>query len=253
MAELISQDISVPPDRGYEHYLVQSQRALACLVFVVPILIFYEIGIGLIGDQGSRNGIDLWVRNALNVVGAGEILVLPLLTAGTLIFLHHSRRDPCRLRATVLGGMVLESVLLALILLWAAKAHHLLFTTTIPADYTTLIGAKAQLEWTKIVAFLGAGLYEEFLFRLILLTAGIAVFKRLRINGVAATILAVLMTSLLFASLHYDFINPVGSVFTWPAFIVHVVASIFFSLIFLLRGFGVVVGAHVGYDLLTQL
>jgi hypothetical protein len=67
-----------------------------------------------------------------------------------------------------------------------------------------------------------------------------------------AIAMAIGMTSLLFAAAHYDWLNPAAAAFEWPGFMVRFLASVFFALVFLFRGFGIAVGTHVAYDVLTH-
>ena len=86
-----------------------------------------------------------------------------------------------------------------------------------------------------------------------LLPALIVVLHKLGMPRIPAIVLSIAATSLLFAAAHYDFLNPAGDPFELPGFIVRIVASVFFCLVFLFRGFGVAVGTHVAYDVLAQL
>lgn len=229
-----------------DHYLVEVRRPAVCLVFVAPILILYEIGVALSGETGLRNGVDLWVRRGLELVGAGEILILPLATAGTLLFLHHRRNDRWRLRWQDQLGMLIESLSLGFILFCAASAQHL-FLVGLESQYNDPGFAR---NW---IVFLGAGLYEELLFRLILLQLIVLVLVRGRLHKPAAIGLGIAFSSLLFAGLHFEFLNPAGQTWNASVFVVQFLASIFFCIVFMLRGFGIAVGAHVVYDLLTQV
>ena len=71
--------------------------------------------------------------------------------------------------------------------------------------------------------------------------------------GAMGMFLAVLVCSTVFALLHYDVINPAGTPFDWPSFFIRFLASVFFCVVFLTRGFGVAVGTHAAYDVLTQI
>jgi membrane protease YdiL (CAAX protease family) len=100
------------------------------------------------------------------------------------------------------------------------------------------------------VGFLGAGIYEELLFRLILLSLAVWALRKAH-AGTATVLLAVVLTSLLFAGAHY--IGPAGDSFRWFGFLFRYVAGVFFSLLFIYRGFGVAAGTHAAYDILIGL
>ena len=104
----------------------------------------------------------------------------------------------------------------------------------------------------SLTAYLGAGVYEELLFRLLLVplligrvAAAAASSDRQHGRG------AVLLSSLVFAAAHH--IPPYGETFAWFSFSFRVLAGIFFAVLFVYRGFGIAAGTHAGYDLLVGL
>lgn len=100
-----------------------------------------------------------------------------------------------------------------------------------------------------VVGFLGAGIYEEALFRLGLIPAFHTVARRLHAPDLLAGTLAVTASSVLFSLAHHA--GMPGETFTWFAFIFRWVAGIFFAWVFLIRGFGIAVGTHAAYDVLV--
>ena len=101
------------------------------------------------------------------------------------------------------------------------------------------------------VMFLGAGIYEELLFRLILLTATIGALRYCGMKRGLAVVAAVLITSLLFSVAHY--VGPYGEAFEMFGFLFRFVAGVFFCVLFVNRGFGIAAGTHAGYDILVGL
>ena len=74
---------------------------------------------------------------------------------------------------------------------------------------------------------------------------------------VVAAVVSVLLTSLVFAAAHY--VGRYGDPVQWAArafwfgFVFRWLAGVFFSILFVCRGFGVTAGAHAGYDILVKL
>ena len=81
----------------------------------------------------------------------------------------------------------------------------------------------------------------------------IAILKNTLSDKQTATILAVVGIGLLFALAHVDFINPLGQPFDPTSFSFRFIASCLFAAVFLYRGFGIVVGTHIVYNVLTLL
>ena len=95
---------------------------------------------------------------------------------------------------------------------------------------------------------MGAGIYEELIFRLIAFTLLHLLFRDvLLMPKVWANLLMVLVSALLFASYHY-----LGNEsFQLRSFVFRTVAGAYFGVIFLIRGFGVTAGSHACYDILV--
>ncbi len=109
--------------------------------------------------------------------------------------------------------------------------------------------SEAQRNVARALTFVGAGIYEEVLFRLLLLPACYTVFRILQAGPRASPGLAVLATSLMFALAHY--IGPAGDALVPYTFCFRTLAGVYFAVLFLQRGFGITVGAHAAYDLIV--
>lgn len=239
-------------------YFTETLRPIVCLLYVIPFLLIYELGVIFLDNHSIRNGLDVWLSGALKFIGAGELLLLPLLTTFFLFAMHHFKKDRWQVSPVVLLGMLIESVGLALIVLFAAKAQHLFLLDAANGSGQLprlwIAGGSEQPAFAaQFVSFCGAGLYEELVFRLLMLPGVMWLFTKAGLKPWLAATLAIAITSLLFAGAHYDFLNPAAGPFELPGFMVRVVASVFFCLVFLFRGFGVAVGTHVAYDVLAQL
>lgn len=243
-----------------EEYWRESQLPLAGLMFVSPLLVFYELGVLILGPEAIRNGAEVWMRQLLLALGIGQYFVLPLLTAVILLAAQHFSRGPWYVRSVTLWGMAVESVLLAAVLrlllgLQATVFSHLAGTVGPPAPVGVIpagaIPNHVPDSAAKAVAYVGAGVYEELVFRLILLTAIALGLKALAIPSRLADALAVCLSSLIFAAAHY--VGPMGEPFAVFSMLFRVVAGGFFGVLFLYRGFGIAAGSHAVYDLLVGL
>jgi len=253
-----------PPDTDYWS---EAQRPLAALLFLLPLLAVYEFGILSVGGDRPdllRNAADCWLRHWLMASGVMHPWVLPVAVVGLLGGWHFTARHPWRCSPETLVGMFAESLLFAMVLVLVGQGLHFAFEWTgaflsIPPDANLATGPAA-----RAIGYLGAGIYEEVLFRLVLLPlclAGLLICLPRR----EAAIAAVCLTSVAFAAAHY--IEPGGD--GWVAavpgtlervaggatlrfsFAFRALAGALFGALFLRRGFGVTVGAHALYDLLV--
>ena len=223
-----------------ENYWVQSRRPVVSLVFIAPLLVIYETGMVIWGVQ---NGADAWLRQLLDLMGFSQHLLLPLLTVCVLLAWHYLTHEPWRFSPGVLSPMLVECLLLAIFLRVVLVFQGTFLSAVQQAAETGVIA--------KIVGYLGAGIYEELLFRLILLSAIVWLIRRRWTAQNPSLVLAVLLSSLIFAIAHY--VGHAGDAFQWFSFLFRFMAGVFFSILFIYRGFGIAAGAHAAYDILVEL
>jgi membrane protease YdiL (CAAX protease family) len=209
-------------------------------LFVLPLLAAYELGV-LIVPTTMRNGADAWMRRFLDVLGLGGYFLLPCLTVTVLVAWHYLLREPWQVRRRALVWMLGESIALAVVLMGVAHLQGLLLSMSATSRPMDVVG--------QVVAFCGAGLYEEVLFRLLLLpvAARAAALAGLRHRWKIAA--AVVSTSLLFSLAHY--IGAGGDTWEISSFLFRFLAGVFFALLFVTRGFGITAGTHAIYDVLV--
>lgn len=240
-------------------YWAESRRPLISLVFISPLLVVYEIGILALGPAAVRNGADVWLRQLLELMDFGQYFLLPALTVCILLAWHHATREPWRIRGEVLSGMVVESVLLAICLRLILQLQGGLFDIVIATVAPLAKSVPLSISQTLggLVGFLGAGVYEELLFRLILLSAMAWGMRRSGLTWGRSRVIAVILTSLIFAVAHYigaygDPVDLFAAAF-WFGFLFRFLAGVFFSILFVYRGFGIAAGTHGAYDILVGL
>ena len=235
-------------------YWNEARRPLPCLLFLLPWILAYELGVSLL-DRGDadrlRNGADFWMRNALSTSGLGSGVLLPVLVVAGLIVWHLIRKHPWRLRMETQLGMFAESILLAVGLVAVGQLHQLLFLSLSPvSDAESLNVLTLSVNgWSRAVSYIGAGVYEEVMFRLFLVPATFGLLRLLSFSKSTSAVVSAIATALLFATAHH--IGPTADTFSLFAFTFRAAAGLFFACVFFLRGFGITVGCHAAYDLLV--
>ncbi len=243
-------------------YWILARRPLACLVFLVPLLMIYEVGAIYVGSEKAaqiRNGADVWLRNLLGAMGVPFGFLLPVLVVVVLLGWHLWVRQPWKVSGETLMGMFAESLLFAFVLIVAGQMQNLAFeklgNPEIPLAFRGPAAKPNDLPGgetaARAITFVGAGVYEEVLFRLCLLPVLFGTFRLLQLNKTWAAVMAVISTSLMFSLAHH--IGPTGEAFRLFPFTFRLVAGLFFAGLFVVRGFGITVGTHAAYDLLVGL
>jgi hypothetical protein len=226
------------------------------LPFALPLLLLYEAAAFLLsGDAvaGIRNGADVLLKSLFVSLGGRPGLAVfdvLLLVTGAVIVLRDRHRHPEPIQPRVFLGMGAESFVGGMVFGLVAGALTSLLLGHVPRlmlPPVTGLGVATQL-----TVALGAGIYEELLFR-VLLVGGLAWVGR-RLLGWGATasgVMAAVLGATLFSAFHY--IGPYGDPFTLPSFVFRLIAGLLFSAMYLLRGFGITAWTHALYDVMVIL
>ncbi|MBN2292024.1 MAG: CPBP family intramembrane metalloprotease [Pirellulales bacterium] len=244
-------ELAVGRDEWARNYWIQSRGPLASLMFILPFLAVYEFGVLRLGPNAVRNGVDVWLRQLLDWMGFGQYFLLPLLTIGILLVWQYTSRKPWRVSRGVLCGMAVESLLLAVCLRMILHIQDVFSQTFSSQDMTAAISANISSTFGNLVMFLGAGIYEELLFRLILLSATIWAMHHFGMKQKASVFAAVVLTSMLFSAAHY--IGAQGEPLQLFSFSFRFIAGVFFCVLFVYRGFGIAAGTHAAYDIIVGI
>ncbi|MFB0525340.1 MAG: CPBP family intramembrane glutamic endopeptidase, partial [Phycisphaerae bacterium] len=118
------------------------------------------------------------------------------------------------------------------------------------------VGSKPLL--ANIVTGIGAGIYEELIFRLILMCLLMMLFQDIiRLDHKNSVILSVLISAALFSAHHHIvFVNgqfAATTPFNWPEFGFRTIAGVYFAVLFAVRGFGITAGTHAFYDIIATI
>lgn len=222
------------------------------LVFLLPLLLAYEGGVLWLGGpqpQALRNGADAWLRWGLEAFGLNQIVVAPGIVAFTFFVWSLWRKDdrPKSLWSICLG-MLLECFLFA-VGLWGISHGFLPFLDYIGVPLYS--GPNVDPIIRRVITYVGAGIYEEILFRLVLFS-GLAWLLRLAlVPKYVAVAAAAIISALLFAAAHH--IGPYGERMNTYVFLFRAMAGLYFALLFQFRGFAIAAGTHACYDVLVGL
>ncbi len=238
-----------------ERYWEKTQRPLLNLFFVLPLLVAYELGVLLVGEASGvsvRSAADTWLRYTFARIGIQSTWVVPGLVVGILVAWQLYVKDEWVLDLPALLGMAVESVGLGAALVVLGEAQYQLFTRlNQPATASILQDLAARPWFAEAVAYLGAGIYEETIFRLMLLPAVVWFVAKLQPSPKFAVIAGVCVSAATFSLAHY--VGPGAEPFDTFTFTFRLIAGLFFSVVFVLRGFGIAVGAHAAYDVLVAV
>ncbi len=224
-------------------YFSVTRSATYGFLAALPLWAAYEILILLANSSRLgeiRVSADIWIKRVLSSFGAAGMfgLGIAVLVAGIAVFFWERKRN-LPIRPRYLFMIPLESALYAIALGWfVGTAIGVLFNLVPPQ--------LAQIDApTQLALSLGAGLYEELLFRVLLVGGLFWVFKRFSETPVAY-VSAALIGAAIFSSVHY--IGAFGDTFSVSSFAFRFLFGLMLNALYIFRGFGVAAWTHALYD-----
>lgn len=223
-------------------------------LFVLPLLVLYQ-GLVLVANLGERrvvvNGADAMVQSFLGLLGARGWLaswVVLAVAAGVMVYRSDAAHRAGPLRRGYFWGVLGESAAYATVF---GSVVSVLTYFLLPGHTWLQIGGGAMSFGQRLATSLGAGLYEELVFRLCLTGGMIWALRRFGWKDSAAGITAVLASSFLFSLVHY--VGPYADTLQLTSFTFRFVAGVVLTALFTVRGFAVAAWTHALYDVFLLL
>jgi hypothetical protein len=274
-------------------YLERTSRPIYAAAFLLPFIIFYEVGTIVINTDVLRQSqirvvAFVWLQNFLEYLGFASKfawIAPPLAVLIILLSLQTVSRKSWRLIPADLWKMAGESILLVLPLL---IFNMVLVSSSRPAADAGSAGTniRSQIQaggdivrcsaagtnlsnsgeqnynqsppWSgllaNIVTGIGAGIYEELIFRLILISVLMVILYDLcGFSHGNAIILSVIFSAALFSAHHHIdfFTGRQTETFELTRFLFRTIAGVYFAILFAVRGFGITAGTHAFYDIIA--
>jgi membrane protease YdiL (CAAX protease family) len=226
------------------------RNLLTSLVLVFPLFLIYQVGV--LFTLPMLNGADFLTVFLFRNLGlstsaylAYTAIVAVCFAVAVGVLRRRQRFDP-----HLIVPVLIESAIYALTM---GSLIVLLMTRVFGFSPRLAGGVLAQQSLgARIVMSLGAGVYEETVFRLGIMTGVVAILEKL--VGLArwlAAMIALTLSALLFSAMHH--IPPYGDPFSLGVFTFRALAGVFFGLLFWFRGFAIAVYTHALYDLYVMV
>ena len=227
-------------------YLKYTNNLLTSSLFIFPFLIIYEF-LAFFKFKNSayqiRNTADIILRDIVGIFSSNVMLFYSLLLLIIfLFFLIFKYEDIKKYKFNLpyISIMYIEGIIFGIILVFLLNGIDIFnFNITIVPSY----------DYSLLFYFcIGAAIWEEILFRLILINLFFLIFKKLSINNNCAFIVSITFSSVLFSLFHY--IGTLGDTFSMYSFIYRFVGGLYLSILYYYRGIGISMMSHFIYDFL---
>lgn len=216
-------------------------------LMALPLLAAYEVLIRLVNRDAAqpvRISAEVWMKWVMPRLGDGGALIAALVVVGigTAVFVAE-RKKQIPLRPGYALWMVAESAVYAVVL------------ALVVSDLTQRLMAAGQNYDPGLLAGLvlsiGAGLYEELLFRVVLVGALFLLLNRIlpELGRVGTYAIAAVLGAVVFSAVHY--VGALGDAFELGSFLYRALFGLALNIVFLVRGFGVAAWTHALYDVMV--
>jgi len=246
------------PETDYEYkptrstYFQQTHRPLNGLLFVLPLLLFFHVGLWLsdAGEMYSLLAMNHLSRLLQFFLGTAAPVLPAVAVVAVLLVQHVARKAPWQFRLEVLLGMAGESVVWMLPLLALVLLVSKMGLMAMPLAASESTGTVMQ----RLVLAVGAGIYEEFIFRLLFVgLAMLLLVKVFNLRKEPVAVAAVVVSGVCFSLYHFTAGQLIDASFPWFDFVFRALAGTYLGLVYLYRGFGIAVGAHASWDIYVFL
>ncbi len=227
----------------WRSYFDITRSATYGFLAALPLWLAYEVLILLAnGDRLGeiRVSADIWIKRVLSSFGAVGMfgLGVAVLLAGIGVF-YWERKKKLPIRPRYLFMMPLESCVYAIALGWLVGSAIGALFNVIPPQLAEIDGP------TQLALSLGAGLYEELVFRVLLVGALFAVIRRMTDRS-TAYLAAAVVAAAIFSGVHY--VGVFGDPFSLSSFTFRFLFGLMLNGLYIVRGFGIAAWTHALYD-----
>jgi len=220
-----------------------SRSAYYSVVAAMPLLVAYEILIILTHSRywALRNAADIWIRTFLMAfdLQAQHLTFVMIGILFILIPFSKTYSTGVRLKPSYFALMLSEAFVYSLVL--GSVLQNILRVSGLSS------GGPGNGALQNFALSLGAGLFEEIIFRVLLLNLLFLLLKPFLRNWVSTVIVSVLIASFLFSMSHY--VGTMADQWQWYSFMFRWVAGLLFTVLYFLRGFAITAYTHALYDI----
>lgn len=236
-------------DKGTENNVIEertywslSRSPFYSFVFTIPLFAMYEVMVLFLSrDQlhTLRNGADALIRQLLGMFGIWGIHVLSIAFVLGFISVFLWQKKNWRM-TSVRGDYLIK--MLAEGTCWGFVLYMILkFAPTL------LMFPSGRVLSQQVILAIGAGLYEEFVFRVVMINIATIILRIVFLWHKSWRILvAILISAGLFSLFH--FVGSFADSFSLPLFLYRAFGGVLLGTLYVTRGFGITAYAHMVYD-----
>jgi len=226
-------------------YFQYSKNILSSLLFIFPLIILYEF-IAFFkfnnADIIIRNTADTIIRDFIRLFSDNVFIIQSVIILFFLISFYiysNKNKNSHKFNIKYFSFMYIEGFLYGLLLVYILNGFNV-FERLDTFQYNDYI--------ISFYLCLGAGIWEEILFRLIIFNLIMYIISYFSKNNFLSLLLSIFISSIIFSLFHY--IGTFSDTFTMYSFIIRFAGGVYLALIYYYRGLGIAMFSHFIYDFL---
>lgn len=234
--------------QSVKQYFSTTHTLLYSYLISLPLLLLYEVLIFISQPDSEhivRISVDIWIKTLFAYFSRDVLsITLILIALSGIYILYRERKKLGSLKFSYFMTMLVEASVYAFllsVLITITISNLLQMAQVSPIESLSLL--------QKMALSLGAGLYEELFFRVILVSALLWIFNHFFSKRNTAYMLAILLAALIFSLVHY--VGSMGDPFTFGSFLFRFLFGLALNAIYMWRGFGMAAWTHALYDLMV--
>ncbi|AQT67549.1 CAAX amino terminal protease self- immunity [Anaerohalosphaera lusitana] len=262
-----------------DSYLDRTSRPVYALVYLLGFIVFYEFGTIMMNPAILDKTLSqwhvrvvsfVWIQNILEYLGFSHRMTwiaAPAAVIIILLVLQITSKSSWYVNLFDFIPMTLECIVLAVPLLVLSLLVNAYPIGQAAGGFLAEISAQAgeggfllSPLMSQIITGIGAGIYEELIFRLILISIIMIVLQDFIGLGKGSSLFIAIVVSAFLFSIHHHFFFVDGEFttskhdpFTVATFTFRFLAGIYFAAVFAFRGFAIVASSHAFYDIIAAL
>ena len=260
-----------------DSYLHRTSRPIYSLILVFILIVIYEAGLSMLSPDFFCTPLEkipgmvvtfAWVRNLLLSFHVPNMLSwvgTPLVVILALVVVQVKSKEKTEVCWTDIPIIFVEATILTIPLLVCSACINFIASNYSPSyvPVPPIPNMSSTIDWqtpegavmTNIISGIGAGIYEEFFFRLFFISMATLLFEKVfGMPRIRAIMGAVIISSLLFSAHHYVYFLDggirFGEEFRISTFAFRFMAGLYLAIVFGTRGFGIAAVTHAIHNII---